>query len=61
MPSLREWYDKLSEALHSAKEDAGLFESAKTEIEKHFDIRRVFAISETTAAQPASSEAASDS
>jgi hypothetical protein len=41
MPSLGEWYDKLSEALHGAKDDSGLFESAKERVEKHFDIRRV--------------------
>jgi len=41
MPSLGEWYDKVSEALHGAKEDAKLFEAAKERIEKHFDIRRV--------------------
>jgi hypothetical protein len=41
MPSLGEWYDKLSEALHGAKEDAELFEAARERIEKHFDIRRV--------------------
>jgi hypothetical protein len=41
MPSLGEWYEKLSEALHSAKEDSELFESAREKIEKHFDIRRV--------------------
>jgi hypothetical protein len=41
MPSLREWYDKLSEALHRAKEDTELFEAARERIEKHFDIRRV--------------------
>jgi hypothetical protein len=44
MPSLREWYDKLSEAIHDAKEDSELFEKARTEIEHHFDIRRVFKI-----------------
>jgi hypothetical protein len=44
MPSLREWYDKLSEALHSAREGAPLFETAKAQIERHFDIRRVFKI-----------------
>jgi hypothetical protein len=47
MPSLREWYDKLSEAVHSASEDATLFENAKSEIEKHFDFRRIFGIPET--------------
>lgn len=47
MPSLREWYDKLSEALHLAKDDAALFEAAKTATDKHFDIRRVFNIRES--------------
>jgi hypothetical protein len=46
MPSLREWYGKLSDALHTAREDAQLFEDARAEIEKHFDIRRVFKIPE---------------
>ncbi len=41
MPSLAEWYDKLSGALHTANEDSELFESAQEKIEKHFDIRRV--------------------
>lgn len=45
MPSLREWYDKLSEALHGAREDADLFEAARGNIEKHFDIRRVHELS----------------
>ncbi|MFY9560310.1 MAG: hypothetical protein WAQ52_08770 [Terriglobales bacterium] len=42
MPSLREWYDKLSAKLHGADEDEVLFETARTEIEEHFDIRRVY-------------------
>jgi len=46
MPSLREWYDKLSETLHSAREDATLFDTAKAEIEKHLDVRRVFSMPE---------------
>jgi hypothetical protein len=50
MPSLREWYDKLSEAVHSAKEDVALFETAKAQIEKHFDMRRVFEITEKSPA-----------
>ncbi len=41
MPSLGEMYEKLSEALHNAKEDSELFEAVRTAIEKHFDIRRV--------------------
>ena len=46
MPSLREWYDKLSECIHGAKEDAVLFEKAREEIVHHFDIRRVHRIPE---------------
>jgi len=46
MPSFREWYEKLSEALHDAREDDVLFENAKSEIDRHFDIRRVFKIPE---------------
>jgi hypothetical protein len=42
MPSLRDWYDKLSAKLHRADEDAELFEEARKEIERHFDFRRVF-------------------
>ena len=48
MPSLREWYDKLSETLHSAREDATLFDTAKAEIEKHLDVRRVQHARKTT-------------
>lgn len=44
MPSLREWYTKLSDALHSAREDAALFDEARSEIERHFDFRRIFRI-----------------
>jgi hypothetical protein len=46
MPSLREWYGRLSEALHAAKADEALFEQAKEEIERHFEIRRVYKIPE---------------
>ncbi|HYD47042.1 MAG TPA: hypothetical protein VEB21_01775 [Terriglobales bacterium] len=44
MPSLADWYDRLSAALHEAKEDMALFDSAIEAIENHFDIRRVFKI-----------------
>jgi hypothetical protein len=44
MPSLREWYERLSEPIHAAKDDEKLFEEAKEAIELHFDIRRVFKI-----------------
>jgi hypothetical protein len=49
MPSLAEWYDKLSVALHSAKADEDLFKSAQEKIEKHFEIRKAMNISETPA------------
>lgn len=47
MPSFREWYEKLSEALHAAREDDELFDNARSEIDRHLDIRRVFKISES--------------
>ena len=47
MPSLAEWYDKLSAALHNATEDAALFETAREKIEEHFDIRRVHKLDAT--------------
>ena len=47
MPSLREWYDKLSEPIHAARDDEQLFRQAQEKIERHFDIRRVFEIPET--------------
>lgn len=40
-PSLKEWYDKLSEAAHTANEDDKLFEQANADIERHFDFRRL--------------------
>jgi hypothetical protein len=47
IPSMREWYDNLSVAIHGAKEDAELFQSALDAVNQHFDIRRVFKIQET--------------
>lgn len=44
MPSLKEWYEHLSEAIHGAQEDATLFERAKQEIERHFEFRKIFEI-----------------
>jgi hypothetical protein len=41
MPSLAEWYDKLSAALHTATEDSALFDAAREKLEEHFEIRRV--------------------
>jgi hypothetical protein len=46
MPSLKEWYGKLSEAIHTGREDAGLFEEARSAIGKHFEKRQEFRIAE---------------
>lgn len=48
LPSLKEWYDKLSEPLHTADEKAAekSFDEARVAIEKHFDIRRALGIPE---------------
>jgi hypothetical protein len=48
LPSLKEWYDKLSEPIHSADENEAekLFESAREAIENHFEIRRALRIPE---------------
>ena len=44
MPSLRQWCERLSEAVHEAKDDSELAEQTRAETERHFDIRRVFRI-----------------
>jgi len=49
MPSLAEWYQKLSVALHSANPDEELFKNAQEKIEKHFEIRKAMTISEPPA------------
>jgi hypothetical protein len=46
MPSLAEWYGKLSAALHSADPDEELFKNAQEKIEKHFEIRKAMGIPE---------------
>lgn len=43
-PSLKEIYKKLSDAMHAAKADNELFESERSEIERHFDALRLFKI-----------------
>lgn len=58
MPSLREWYEKLSVPIHAAKEDAEVFEAAREAIERHFDMRRVHAIPEPKPAPDRHPEAA---
>jgi hypothetical protein len=44
MPSLKEWYERLSVVIHSAEEPPDLFEQARMEIERHFDFRRILHI-----------------
>lgn len=44
IPSLREWYGKLSDDLHAARGDEALFAKAMDSINKHFDIRRAFGL-----------------
>jgi hypothetical protein len=50
LPSLREWYDKLSEPLHLADEGQAekIFDEARPAIENHFEIRHAVKISEST-------------
>jgi hypothetical protein len=45
---LKEWYDKLSESLHTADEEGAekLFNQAREAIENHFDLRRALKIPE---------------
>jgi hypothetical protein len=44
IPSLRDIYSKLSEAMHMANEDAALFEDCSTKIIKHFKAREIYEI-----------------
>lgn len=46
IPSLRECYEKLSIPIHLAEDDADVFNSMRSEIDTHFDMRRVFSIVE---------------
>jgi hypothetical protein len=48
-PSLRDCYDKLSAAIHGAKEDAELFEATRAKIEKHFDFRKLYEVADEVA------------
>jgi hypothetical protein len=56
MPSLKEWYEKLSDPLHLADENQaeGVFDEARPAIENHFDIRRALKIPELTEKQETS-------
>ena len=49
MPSFKEWYGKLSEPIHTGKVNDTLFEEAREAIDRHFDMRRLFKISEAPA------------
>jgi hypothetical protein len=51
MPSLRDLYDKLSTPIHAATDDIEVFTSAKENIDKHFDFRRIYNIQEKPAAK----------
>ncbi len=57
MPSLRSWYEKLSEPLHEARQDAVLFEQARAAITEHFDFRRIYKIAEVPATPAATADA----
>jgi hypothetical protein len=46
IPSLRDWYERLSYPIHAGQDDETLFEEAREAIEQHFDIRSVFKIPE---------------
>jgi hypothetical protein len=46
IPSLRECYEKLSIPIHLAEDDADVFEAVRLDIDRHFDMRRVFSIAE---------------
>jgi hypothetical protein len=43
-PSLTDVYDKLSTAIHSADENAALFDESCAKIVKHFDARHLYEI-----------------
>jgi hypothetical protein len=48
LPSLKQWYDRLSEPIHAADEDAAekLFDDARAEVEHHFELRQALRIAE---------------
>ena len=43
-PSLKDVYGKLSAAIHSADENAALFDDSCSKVKKHFEARRLFEI-----------------
>jgi hypothetical protein len=51
MPSLRDLYDKLSTPIHAATDEIEICTSAKENIDRHFDFRRIYNIPEKPSAQ----------
>ena len=51
MPSLKAQYDRLSEAIHLANEDKELYEECRTAVNEHFELRRLFKLSEIVSAK----------
>jgi hypothetical protein len=50
MPSLKDWYGRLSEAIHDGREDIDLYTEARDEIVRHFEFRRLFRLVEPSTA-----------
>ena len=50
MPSLKALYEKLSEAIHSAKEDEKIYTECRTAVDEHFELRRLFKLPDRSAA-----------
>ena len=43
-PSLLKIYNKLSQAIHEADDSDAIFDNAKTDIEEHFDAKRLYRV-----------------
>jgi hypothetical protein len=52
VPSLSETYGSLSQAIHSANESESVFMSAASDMEMHFDARRLYKLDDRPAAAP---------
>ena len=48
IPSLKECYEKLSIPIHLAEDNANVFDDVRSEIDRHFDMRRVHSIPEVS-------------
>jgi hypothetical protein len=49
MPSLKEWYEKLSELIHSANEDTEILKKAFEAVDRHFEFRKLYRMPEKPA------------